>query len=231
LDETYVREHPGAREGRYVHIAVSDTGIGMAPEVLSQIFEPFFTTKEKGKGTGLGLSTVYGIVKQSDGYISCYSEPGKGTTFSIYLPLTSEKSEKLPLTETPATTVKGRETILLVEDDEAVRRFTKSILESEGYFIIEAAGGEEALSAAGSRNADVALLVTDVVMPRMGGRELARELKDKYPTVEVLFISGYTANAIVHHNILDAGLDFLQKPFSSRELLRKVRAMLDRRLK
>ncbi len=163
------------------------------------------------------------------GYISCYSEPGKGTTFSIYLPLTSEESEKLPVTEPRATTVKGREIILLVEDDDAVRRFTRSILAKEGYTVIEAAGGEEALSVMASRNADIALLVTDVVMPRMSGRDLAGELKEKYPAMEVLFLSGYTANAIVHHHILDAGLDFLQKPFSSRELLAKVRAMLDRR--
>ena len=227
FDEVYVREHLEAKAGQYVRIAVSDTGVGMIPETLSHIFEPFFTTKEKGKGTGLGLSTVYGIMKQSDGYINCYSELGKGTTFTLYLPLTFEEPEEASVTTLRTTAVKG-ETILLVEDDEAVRKFTKAILEKEGYLVIEAAEGEEALSKA-STCMDVALLVTDMVMPRMSGRELARKLKEMCPVVNVLFVSGYTENAIVHNGVLDAGLDFLQKPFSSREFLAKVREILDRR--
>lgn len=229
FDEAYVREHPGARAGQYVRIAVSDTGVGMNPETLMQIFEPFFTTKEKGKGTGLGLSTVYGIVKQSEGYINCYSELGKGTTFTIYLPLTLEEAETAAVTAPGTTATKGKETILLVEDNEAVRRFTRGVLEDGGYVVIEAEGGEEALSEVSARSLTTALLVTDVVMPRMSGKELARKLEEVCPSVKVLFVSGYTENAILHHGILGAGLDFMQKPFSSRELLLKVREILDRR--
>jgi len=229
FDEVYVREHPGARAGQYVRIAVSDTGVGMNPETLMQIFEPFFTTKEKGKGTGLGLSTVYGIVKQSEGYINCYSELGKGTTFTIYLPLTLEEAERASVTAPGTTATKGKETILLVEDNEAVRRFTRGVLEDGGYVVIEAEGGEEALSEVSARSLTTALLVTDVVMPRMSGKELARKLEEVCPSVKVLFVSGYTENAILNHGILGAGLDFMQKPFSSRELLLKVREILDRR--
>ncbi len=228
FDETYVREHPGARAGQYVRITVSDTGVGMTPEAYRHVFEPFFTTKEKGKGTGLGLSTVYGIVKQSDGYINCYSEQGKGTTFTIYLPLTTEAPEEVLAASPRTAAVRGKEMILLVEDDEAVRKFTRDVLEREGYTVIEAAGGEEALSGVSSRNIDVTLLVTDVVMPHMSGKDLARKLEEISPRLKVLFISGYTANAIVHHDILESGLDFMQKPFSSREFLAKVRDILDR---
>ncbi len=228
FDEAYVREHPGAREGRYVCIAVSDTGRGMDPETFLHIFEPFFTTKEKGKGTGLGLSMVYGIVKQSEGYINCYSELGKGTTFTIYLPLTFKEPEKASVTAPGTTAIKGRETILLVEDDEAVRRFTRGVLEDGGYVVIEASGGEEALSEVSSRSLTVSLLVTDVVMPRMSGKELARKLEEMCPGVRVFYVSGYTANAISRHGILDSGVDFMQKPFSSREFLAKVREILDK---
>jgi two-component system cell cycle sensor histidine kinase/response regulator CckA len=228
FDEAYVREHPGAREGRYVCIAISDTGRGMDPETFLHIFEPFFTTKEKGKGTGLGLSMVYGIVKQSEGYINCYSELGKGTTFTIYLPLTFEEPEKASVTAPGTTAIKGRETILLVEDDEAVRRFTRGVLEDGGYVVIEASGGEEALSEVSSRSLTVSLLVTDVVMPRMSGKELARKLEEMCPGVRVFYVSGYTANAISRHGILDSGVDFMQKPFSSREFLAKVREILDK---
>ncbi len=228
FDEIYVREHPGAKAGQYVRITVSDTGVGMTPEAYRHVFEPFFTTKEKGKGTGLGLSTVYGIVKQSDGYINCYSEQGKGTTFTIYLPLTTEVPEEALAAAPRTAAIKGKEMILLVEDDEAVRKFTRDVLEREGYTVIEATGGEEALSVVSSRNMDVTLLVTDVVMPRMSGKDLAHKLEEICPQLKVLFISGYTANAIVHHDILDSGLDFMQKPFSSREFLAKVRDILDR---
>ncbi len=229
FDEAYVREHPEAVVGHYVRIAVSDTGAGMSPEIMSHLFEPFFTTKERGKGTGLGLSMVYGIVKQSEGYINCYSEPGKGTMFTIYLPMTSREPEEAPAAAAEMTASRGKETILVAEDDKAVRKFTRDVLEHEGYVVIEAAGGEEALKKASSRDREVALVVTDVVMPRMGGRELARKLEEMRPGVKVLYVSGYTANAITHHHILDAGLDFLQKPFGSRDLLAKVREILDRR--
>jgi two-component system cell cycle sensor histidine kinase/response regulator CckA len=228
FDESYAREHPGAKAGRYVRITVSDTGVGMTPEAYRHVFEPFFTTKEKGKGTGLGLSTVYGIVKQSGGYINCYSEQGKGTTFTIYLPLSAEEPEETPAASPRTPAPKGKETILLVEDDEAVRKFTREVLEREGYSVLEASDGEEALSEASSFNIEVTLLVTDVVMPHMSGKELAHKLEELFPRMKKLFISGYTANAIVHRDVLDSGLEFMQKPFSSREFLSKVRDILDR---
>ncbi|MGA2642917.1 MAG: PAS domain S-box protein, partial [Spirochaetia bacterium] len=228
LDEAYVQNHPGAKSGQYVRIAVSDTGVGMDQETLSHIFEPFFTTKGIGKGTGLGLSTVYGIVKQSEGYINCYSEKDNGTTITIYLPLTREEADK-PLAAGPDTTPpRGTETILLVDDDSAVRTVARITLEEAGYVVIEASRGEEALSDVRARRIMVDLLVTDVVMPRMSGKKLAQELGEACPGVRVLYVSGYTANVISHHEILDAGLDFLQKPFSSAELLVKVREILDR---
>ncbi len=228
FDEAYTRDHPGAKAGRYVRIAVSDTGVGMDQETLSHMYEPYFTTKETGKGTGLGLSTTYGIVKQSEGYINCYSEPGKGTTFTIYLPLTLEQADK-PLVAAPGKTAPGgTETILIVDDDSAVRTTARLALEGAGYTVIEAPGGTEALSDVASRGIKVGLLVTDVVMPRLSGKELARKLGETCPGARVLYVSGYTANVISHHGILEAGLDFLQKPFSSNELLSKVREILDR---
>ena len=209
LDEAYAGEHPEVAAGEYVRIVVSDTGQGMDREVLAHVFEPFFTTKELGKGTGLGLATVYGIVKQSGGHLACYSEPGKGTTFTIYFPRTTEGPDAAPRVEEPAASGRG-ETILLVEDDESVRRFTRGVLTSKGYSVVAVPGGHEALSAIGSLDSEVALLVTDVVMPRM----------------RVLFLSGYTGNVIVHHGVLDSGVDFLQKPFRVNELLAKIRAIL-----
>jgi len=228
FDEAYVHDHPGARVGQYVRIAVSDTGVGMDQETLLHIYEPFFTTKKIGKGTGLGLSTVYGIVKQSEGYINCYSELGRGTTFTIYLPLTIEGADKSLVAGPSTTAPRGTETILLVDDDSAVRSVTRITLEEAGYVVIEASGGEEALANVVARSTMVALLVTDVVMPRMGGKELARRLQEISPKVRVLYASGYTTNVISHHGILEAGVDYLQKPFSSFELLTKVREILDR---
>jgi CheY-like chemotaxis protein len=228
FDERYVHDHPGAKAGQYVRIAVSDTGIGMDQETLLHIYEPFFTTKEKGKGTGLGLSTVYGIVKQSEGYINCYSEPGSGTTFTIYLPLTREEADKLQVAVSVTTAPRGTETILLVDDDSAVRSVARIALEEAGYVVIEASGGEEALTDVATRNIAVELLVTDVVMPRMSGKELSLKLREICPGARVLYASGYTANVISHHGILEAGVDYLQKPFSSLEFLIKVREILDR---
>ncbi len=207
---------------------MSDTGVGMDQETLSHIYEPFFTTKEKGKGTGLGLSTVYGIIKQSEGYITCYSEPGKGTTFTIYLPLTVQGADKPLVAPAPVAASRWTETILLVDDDSAVRRLARIALEKAGYTVIEASGGEEALAAVRARNVSVALLVVDVVMPRMSGKELALKLREISPTARVLYISGYTASVISHHEILEAGIDFLQKPFSATELLTAAREILDR---
>ena len=226
--EEYVRDHPGAKPGQYIRIAVSDTGVGMDQETLSHIYEPFFTTKEKGKGTGLGLSTVYGIVKQSEGYINCYSEPGTGTTFTIYLPLTIEEAGRQLVAASGTTAPRGTETILLVDDEKAVRSVARIALEEAGYVVIEASGGEEALATVSERCIELDLLVTDVVMPRMSGKDLSLKLKEICPEVRVLYASGYTANVIFHHGILDAGVDFLQKPFSSLEFLTKVREILDR---
>jgi PAS domain S-box-containing protein len=228
LDDTYIREHPGATTGEYVRIDVSDTGHGMVREVLAHIFEPFFTTKEQGKGTGLGLSTAYGIVKQSDGYIFCYSEPGKGTTFTIYFPRTAEAFESTIASIEKTSTIQGSETILLAEDDESVRRYIRTVLKNNGYTVIEASGGREALTAMESRNCEVALLVTDVVMPQMSGKELAQKLLRVCPRVKVLFVSGYTGNTIVDHGMLDSGIDFIQKPFDSRAFLAKIREILGR---
>ncbi len=229
FDEAYAREHADVKPDEYVRIAVSDTGVGMDREVLSHIFEPFFTTKELGKGTGLGLSTVYGIVRQSEGHITCYSEPGKGTTFTIYFPRTTEARGAVSATLPGITPRRGTETILLVEDEEAVRAFARTVLERNGYRVLDAAGGMEALARVATRENEVNLLVTDVVMPHMSGRELARSLSRISPSVKVLYVSGYTGNAILDGAILDKGADFLQKPFSSRELLAKVRELLDAR--
>ncbi len=228
LDNDYAREHPGAPPGEYVRIAVSDTGIGMDRDALSHIFEPFFTTKERGKGTGLGLSTVYGIIKQSEGYITCYSEPGKGTTFTIYMPRTSEARAKpiSRLKEPPA--VRGTETILLVEDEETVRHFMQTVLENNGYAVVAVAGGREAQAVVESLKCSVGLVVTDVVMPQMNGKELVLKLQHSCPGVKALFISGYTGNVIEHHGMLDPGIDFMQKPFTSQEFLAKIREILTR---
>jgi PAS domain S-box-containing protein len=228
FDEEYVRGHPGAAEGPHVCIAVSDTGVGMDQETLSHIYEPFFTTKGLGKGTGLGLSTVFGIVKQSNGYINCYSEVGKGSTFTIYLPRASQQDDnlqdKVPETNAP----RGSETILLVDDDSSVRTVTRMALQEAGYVVFEASGGEEALSEVLSHKITVALLVTDIVMPRMSGKELAHKLQEIFPMMKVLYVSGYTADVISHHGILDTHVDYLQKPFRAFDFLTKVREILDR---
>jgi len=195
---------------------------------LSHIYEPFFTTKEIGKGTGLGLSIVYGIVKQSGGYINCRSEVGRGTTFTIYLPLTRGETDPSPIAVPGKAGPGGTETILLVDDEPSVRNIARIMLEAAGYVVMDASGGEEALSIAAARWVTVSLLVTDVVMPRMSGNELARRLQEISPAVRVLYVSGYTADVISNHGILDTGVDYLQKPFSSFELLNKVREILDR---
>jgi PAS domain S-box-containing protein len=229
LSEDYSSEHIAVRKGDYVLLAVSDTGRGMTPEVQSRLFEPFFTTKEKGKGTGLGLSTVYGIVKQSDGYVFCYSEIDKGTTFKIYLPRAVGEPQPLRYgKEAVYKPVRGTEMILLIEDDEAVRRLTAAILESGGYTVLAASTGEEALEKLIATGRTVDLLVTDVIMPGMDGREVAQRVGRLFPSAGVLYISGYTENAIVHNGVLDPGVEFLQKPLDATMLLGKVRAILDR---
>ena len=230
LDENYFREH-GIREeqpGSYVILAVSDTGSGMDKETQEHIFEPFFTTKELGKGTGLGLSTVYGIVKQNNGFIWVYSEPGQGTTFKVYLPKVEgdtgpEEKERAPIED-----LDGSETVLIVEDDGSLRKLARTILKEKGYKVLEAENGEEALKVSEAHDGMIDLMITDVVMPKMGGKEIAERLQPLYPQMKVIYMSGYTDNAIVHHGVLAPGLNFLEKPFSPKVLARKVREVLDK---
>ena len=229
LDEHYAQSHVSVIPGRYIRLSVSDTGMGMSPEIRERIFEPFFTTKEKGKGTGLGLSTVYGIVKQSGGNIWVYSEPGQGTTFKIYLP-TIEEGTTNPFVSTLVLpqSLQGSETILLVEDENAVRRLASTILQNNGYKVLEAANGEEALHMVhGIPPQSIHLMLTDVVMPRMSGRQLADRVESWQPTMKVLYMSGYTDNAIVHHGVLDPGTAYIQKPFTPDTLVSKIREVLD----
>ena len=229
LDESYARQHIDVRPGQYVMLAMSDTGIGMDAATLSHMFEPFFTTKETGKGTGLGLATVYGIVKQSGGHIWVYSELGQGTTFKVYLPGAEKDTESVPsdaaLTELP----QGRsEALLLVEDDDTVRSLAGRCLRMNGYTVIEAREGAEALKIFEEHGGSFHLLITDVVMPGMSGRELAKEITLLSPELKVLYMSGYTANAIAQHGVLDAGITLLQKPFTPEALVRRVREVLDK---
>jgi two-component system, cell cycle sensor histidine kinase and response regulator CckA len=226
LSEQYAEVHQAVVPGRYVMLAVSDTGGGMTPETRGRIFEPFFTTKEKGKGTGLGLSTVYGIVKQSGGYVWVYSEVGRGTTFKIYLPRVDAPAEDLQLPPAPDS-VAGTETILLAEDDPMLRPLAKGLLEKLGYTVIDAENAATALEAARNHAGPIHLLVADVVMPGASGRELARQFEQTRPATRVLYVSGYTDDAIVHHGMLEPGLNFLQKPFTPAALARKVREVLD----
>lgn len=225
LDEVYARQHLDVEPGPYVLLAVSDTGIGMDKETQARIFEPFFTTKERGKGTGLGLATVFGIVKQSGGNIWLYSEPGGGTTFKIYLPRTEGAPENMSRT-LPHRDTRGTETILLAEDEVQVRVTARTILERAGYHVLEARSPAEAIAI--SDHAEVIdLLLTDVIMPKISGRELAERITIKRPAIKTLFMSGYTDDAIVLHGVLEAGVFFLQKPFTPDSLVHKVRDVLD----
>jgi two-component system cell cycle sensor histidine kinase/response regulator CckA len=228
LDARYAQQHPGVERGSYVMLAVSDTGIGMDAATRARIFEPFFTTKPVGQGTGLGLSTVYGIVKQSGGHISVYSEPGRGTSFKVYLP--SARTELEPLAEARDEDLhpKGRETVLLVEDEDDVREFAREALQEAGYTVLDAGLPEAAIRTAGEHAGPIHLMVTDVVMPHMNGRVLAGLLVKARPDIKVLFMSGYTDDAIVHHGVLEPETPFIQKPFTPGALLRQVRATLDR---
>jgi nitrogen-specific signal transduction histidine kinase len=226
LDDLYVSAHSESRPGEYVRLAVTDSGCGMDPVTMAQIFEPFFSTKGD-KGTGLGLATVYGIVKQSGGHIEVYSEVGIGTTFKVYLPRDYEDSTTHSASQAPKTIHQGNETVLLTEDEDAVRALAKLVLQRNGYRVLEARHGGEALLLCEQTQEVIDLLVTDVVMPNMNGRQVAERLKTIRPEMKVLFLSGYTDDAIVRHGVLDANMHFLQKPFTAEGLAQKVRTVLD----
>jgi CheY-like chemotaxis protein len=227
LDDPYVNQHLGSVAGSYVMFSVSDTGTGMDEETLSHIFEPFFTTKEKGKGTGLGLSTVYGIVKQANGYVMPYSEPGHGTTMKIYLPRATQQAVDPHTASNVEPIPSGAETVLLVEDESALRELTRSILEQAGYRVLEAAGAEQALHIVRDNPRNIDLLLTDVVMPGLGGKELAKRMNEARPGLKVLYMSGYADDVVAHSGILTEGTVLIQKPFTRRTLLTKVRQSLD----
>jgi signal transduction histidine kinase len=225
LDETYAVTHVTMTPGSYVMLAVSDTGAGMDAETRARVFEPFFTTKEQGKGSGLGLATVYGMVRQSAGYIWVYSEPGHGTVFKIYLPVTRIASGAEPTADTLAG-LRGWETVLLVEDEDAVRALAREVLRRHGYVVLEARHGVDALRVAERHRDAIHLLITDVVMPHMGGRELGRRLTAARPAMRTLFMSGYTHHALLHED-LTPGAEFIHKPFTPALLARRVRSILD----
>lgn len=226
LDSAYAMDHVPVKPGRYVMLAVSDTGVGMDQQTVAQIFEPFFTTKEGGRGTGLGLSTVYGIVKQSGGYVWVYSEPGKGSTFKVYLPHAVEPAEEAAPALASLPEHRGSETILVVEDEEAVLELIQEVLSEKGYHVIPADTPDHAEEIAANYNGELHLLLTDVIMPRTSGRELASRVAERRPGIRVLFMSGYTDNVITTGGMLEKGLAFLQKPFSPAALLQKVREVL-----
>lgn len=232
LDSSYAAMHTEAQTGPHVLLSVTDSGHGMDAATVARVFEPFFTTKERGRGTGLGLPTAYGIVKQTGGHIAAYSEPGKGTVMKVYLPA-AEAAEDLADAKADSTErviPPGQETILLVEDDERVRAFTRTVLEDSGYTVLEAEDGQAALNTAEGAG-EIQLLITDVVLPQLSGREIAQRMAPRRPEMKVLFVSGYTETAIVHHGALDAGLNYLAKPYSPETLARKVREVLDQPLR
>jgi PAS domain S-box-containing protein len=227
LDEEYAATHTSLRPGPYVMLTVSDTGCGMDAQTQSRIFEPFFTTKEHGKGTGLGLATVYGVVKQSGGFIYVYSEVEHGTTFKIYLPLVTADAEKLTTEKVVQGPPRGTETILFVEDEESVRSLVRDFLETTGYKVLEATDGIHALDVAAAHKGPIHILITDVVMPRLSGRELAVRLSAERKDVKILYISGYTDDSVFRHGVLEGGVSFLQKPFNLKSLAQKIREVLD----
>jgi signal transduction histidine kinase/ActR/RegA family two-component response regulator len=226
FDDIFVSQHPGFVPGEYVQLCVSDNGCGIDKETLAHLFEPFFTTKGVGQGTGLGLATVYGIVRQNHGFINVYSEPAHGSRFTIYLPRHADKAARLESINPVQPAASGHGTILLVEDEPSLLRIGKRALESLGYTVLTASTPGEAIRRAGEHSGPIHLLLTDVVMPEMDGRELALRLHSLYPALKRLFMSGYTANVIAHHGVLDEGIHFIQKPFTITALADKVREAL-----
>jgi CheY-like chemotaxis protein len=229
LDEAYADKRVVVRPGSYVQLLVSDTGFGMDEETQSRIFEPFFTTKQQGKGTGLGLATVYGIVKQSGGYVWVYSEPNHGTTFKIYLPLVSAIAESRVCVQVTEDVPRGSETIMVVEDDSSFREVTCQFLQNGGYTVIPAGSPQEALRLSSEHTGPIDFLLTDIIMPKMNGRELAAQLSVSRPRMKVLYISGYTDGIVRDgvYGVLEPGLAFLQKPYTRYALTRKIREVLD----
>jgi two-component system, cell cycle sensor histidine kinase and response regulator CckA len=228
LDENYAKEHPGVTPGRHVMLSLSDTGQGIPPALRERIFDPFFTTKERDKGTGLGLSTVYGIVKQHHGNIWLYSEPEQGTTFKIFFPTVDGHAEPIAARQVAQPVDQGTETIMVVEDNTMLRDMAQKILERCGYRVLISGSGEECLQRLTTHDGPVHLLLTDVVMPEMNGRELYARIATLFPDIKVLYMSGYTDNVILHHGVLEAGIDFIQKPFSVQGLANKIRMILDK---
>jgi CheY-like chemotaxis protein len=224
-----MKDLPGLNPGPYVMLAITDTGGGMTEQVKAHLFEPFFTTKPPGKGTGLGLATCFGIVQQSSGHIEVQSELGKGTTFKLYFPRIADPVEPVRIRNLATPAVGGTETVLLVEDEAVVRDLAAETLRDAGYTVMEAGNGEEGLRLARQHNGKIDLVLTDVVMPLMGGREMADALRVTHPDTKVLFTSGYTEDAIGHHGVLREGIAFLQKPYITVTLARRVREVLDER--
>jgi CheY-like chemotaxis protein len=227
IDDEYIKQHPTVKAGSYVMLAISDNGIGMNEEIQAHLFEPFFTTKEKGKGTGLGLSTVFGIVKQSEGFVWVYSEPGKGTTLKLYFPRIENEIVKLKSETKSEQRFRGSETVLIVEDETPVRALASMILRERGYHVIEAADGNEALRLAKEFAGEIHLVLADVVMPGMNGKTMISQLETLRTGIKSLYISGYADNAVVRHGELDPNVAFLQKPFTVEGLARKVREVIN----
>jgi len=227
LDDLFVEKHQGSKTGPHILIAVKDTGIGMNADVKNRIFEPFFTTKEVGKGTGLGLSTVYGIIKQNVGYLNVESKINKGTVFNIYWPVTSQASPSELVEKLDSKGYSGSEKILLVEDDEGVRNFTVDALENYGYKVSEAIDGKNAIELISIKNLKVDLVITDIIMPEINGKEFVSRMQDKLSSSKILFVSGYTYEHLLRDGTLDEKLNFLQKPYSINKMLKTIRKILD----
>lgn len=226
IDDSFINTHGFGKAGRYALILVTDTGIGMDENIQKKIFEPFFTTKEVGKGTGLGLAMVYGLTKQHEGYIDLYSKPGKGTTFKIYLPITELKYEDVKPKE-QVIPKRGSETVLVAEDDEPTRKIIINILENYGYKVIEAIDGDDALEKFVDNKDRIKLVILDVIMPKKSGKDVYNTISNILPTVKVLFMSGYTGDTLQVKEVAEKGLNFISKPFTQIDLLKKVRYTLD----